>query len=237
MSLLNPPLVDWCNQVVWLVGTPGPLSRRLAQRLHGLGARLVLSGREAKLLHEFTGWHPGSLALALDVTQAAALQAGCTRIVRDHGRLDVMIHCADALPQVPASEAMRDMPAGRRELSASDAAQILIDAVRPLLLRQGRGHLALMLEPHDRHGQRSALRQQAERLRPELAQHGVGVSLIDPGQGELPAPEEAIEDLLQGLAAGRAEIALEPGMTGWMRRLWERPGRACSSLLQRSGSL
>jgi NADP-dependent 3-hydroxy acid dehydrogenase YdfG len=62
-----------------------------AQALHAAGARVCVSARQADLLHEFTAQHPGSVAMALDVTDANALTQAADSLQAQHG-LDVIIY-------------------------------------------------------------------------------------------------------------------------------------------------
>ena len=63
---LNPPITNWSGRSVWLVGASTGIGRATAARLHGLGARVVVSARSEAALNAFVAVHPGSEAIALD---------------------------------------------------------------------------------------------------------------------------------------------------------------------------
>ena len=72
-SPLNPPMSDWRDKTVWVVGASSGIGQATAAQLHGLGARVVVSARKVQSLDAFVLAHPGSQALALDVTDAVAV--------------------------------------------------------------------------------------------------------------------------------------------------------------------
>ena len=75
---LNPRITDWQGRRVWLVGASSGIGRATASLLHARGAQVVVSARNAAALQAFTAQHPGSQAVALDVTDRAAVQAAST---------------------------------------------------------------------------------------------------------------------------------------------------------------
>lgn len=50
---LNPPVTDWQGRTVWLVGASSGIGQATAARLHALGARVAVSGRQAAALDAF----------------------------------------------------------------------------------------------------------------------------------------------------------------------------------------
>jgi NAD(P)-dependent dehydrogenase (short-subunit alcohol dehydrogenase family) len=104
----------------------------------------------------------------------------------------------------------------------------LLDAVLPVLLRQGRGHVSLVSSVAGYRGlpnalaygpTKAALINLAEVLYLDLVPRGLGVSVINPGfvatpltaqnQFRMPAlitPEQAAEEIVAGWQAGRFEI-------------------------------
>ena len=62
LTPLNPPLADWRGKTVWIVGASSGIGQATASALHGQGARVVVSARQAALLDEFVAKHPGSQA-------------------------------------------------------------------------------------------------------------------------------------------------------------------------------
>ena len=140
---LNPRIENWAGQVVWLVGASSGIGRATAKLLHDKGALVIVSARNAKALAGFVAAHPGSQALALDVGDAQALRDAAQRIVELHGRIDVAVYCAGYYKPMRATDF--DLPdALRHEQVNYVGALHLLDAVLPVLLRQGSGHLSLV---------------------------------------------------------------------------------------------
>ena len=82
---LNPPRADWHGKTAWLVGASSGIGLATARALHARGARVVVSARSAAALNDFVAAHPGSEAIALDVTDQAALWAASVDITRHFG--------------------------------------------------------------------------------------------------------------------------------------------------------
>ena len=91
---LNPRITDWTGRHVWLVGASTGIGRATASRLHQLGARVTVSARSRAGLNHFVAEHPGAQGLALDATDAAAVQQGADALRQRHGRLDLVMYCA-----------------------------------------------------------------------------------------------------------------------------------------------
>src|SRR5487761_2346086 len=91
---LNPRLSDWPGRTAWLDGASSGIGRATATRLHAAGARVVVSARSAAMLDDFVAEHPGSQAIALDVTDRDAVRAAAGRIAGEHGRIDLAMYCA-----------------------------------------------------------------------------------------------------------------------------------------------
>jgi NAD(P)-dependent dehydrogenase (short-subunit alcohol dehydrogenase family) len=85
---LNPELHGWRDKTVWVVGASSGIGRATASALHGQGATVFVSARNALALHEWVMQHPGTdaqgnaraIALPLDVSDAAAVQAAAREV-------------------------------------------------------------------------------------------------------------------------------------------------------------
>ena len=73
---LNPRIRDWSGRRVWLLGASSGIGLATARLLHGRGARVIVSARQAAALDDFVEAHPGSQALALDITDREAVRGG-----------------------------------------------------------------------------------------------------------------------------------------------------------------
>ncbi len=227
----NPRIRDWTGQRFWLVGASSGIGLATAERLHALGARVVVSARSPAALAEFERAHPGSLALPLDVTEPGALVAAAREIELRFGRIDLTMYCAGHYRAMRATE-FDLADALRHQRVNVEGALHWLDAVLPVLLRQaaaGRpAHLSLVASVAGYRGlpnalaygpTKAALINLAETLYLDLAASGVGVSVINPGFVETPltaqnhfhmpaliTPHQAAEEIVRGWERGRFEI-------------------------------
>ena len=77
---LNPVIDHWRDRVVWIVGASTGIGRATAEKLHALGAVVVVSARNVNALGGFVGAHPGSHAMPLDVGDRTALAAASRQV-------------------------------------------------------------------------------------------------------------------------------------------------------------
>lgn len=231
---LNPPLADWKQRVVWLVGASTGIGRALAEQLHAAGARVVISARTPLPLEAFELGHEGSLGIAVDATDASAMQRAVQRITAHFGRLDVAVYCAGHY------RAMRATTFDLAEALLHNRTNYLgalhmLDAVLPTMQRQGCGHISLMASVAGFGGlplslaygpPKAALNNLAESMYVDLAPLGIGTSLINPGFVDTPASaqsgikrpalistEEAAQQILRGWAKGQFEIHFPKRLT------------------------
>jgi len=228
---LNPRTADWQGKTAWLVGASSGIGLATAKALHARGAQVVVSARSAVALKAFVDAHPGSEAIALDVTDQPALGAACVDITRQFGGIDLVMYCAGTYTPMRAT-AFDLQVALRHQQVNVQGALLLLDAVLPQLLRQaasGRGgHLSLVASVAGYRGlpqglaygpTKAALIHLAETLYLDLHPKGLGVSLINPGFVATPltaqndfampalmTPEAAADAILRGWARGEFEI-------------------------------
>jgi NAD(P)-dependent dehydrogenase (short-subunit alcohol dehydrogenase family) len=243
---LNPRMVDWHDRTVWLVGASTGIGRATASALHARGATVVVSARSVAALNAFVKAHPGSIALPLDVTDAAALQAAA-QTLSARGRLDCVLYCAGHYHAMNATRIdLRDML--RHNQINYLGALYLLDAIVPPMLAQApdastgqRGHISLMGSVAGYRGlpqslaygpTKAALINLTETLYLDLHAKGLGVSLINPGFVDTPLtaqndfampalirPEQAAREILKGWAQGEFEIHFPKRFTRWMKIL------------------
>ena len=241
---LNPRIGDWKGRVVWLVGASTGIGRATADQLHALGAVVVVSARSEPALERFVAEHPGSDAIALDVTDRAAVRAAAARIVESHGSIDLACYCAGTYAEMRATDFDLEVALRHQQVNYVGALYLL-DALLPQLLAQARsgrgGHLSLISSVAGFRGlpkalaygpTKAALINLAETLYLDLAPKGVGVSLINPGFVETPLtagndfrmpalirPEEAARAIVAGWQAGAFEIHFPKRFTLWLKGL------------------
>jgi NAD(P)-dependent dehydrogenase (short-subunit alcohol dehydrogenase family) len=223
---LNPPILDWNGQRVWLVGASSGIGLALAELLHAQGASVILSARKREALEAFVQSHPGSIALPLDVTDhAAVVQAA--QVALAEGPLDMVCFCAGYYQAMRATAI--DLPDLLRHHNVNTVGALhVLDAVMPALLARGRGHISLISSVAGFRGlpnslaygpTKAALINLAETLYLDLHDHGLGVSLINPGFVDTPltaqndfhmpaliTPEQAAQAIVQGWSNGDFEI-------------------------------
>lgn len=243
---LNPRIADWRDRTVWLVGASSGIGRAIASALHAQGARVIVSARSAPALETFVAQHPGAQALALDATDAKAVQAAAWTLLAQ-GALDCVVYCAGHYHAMRATQMdLGDML--RHNQVNYLGALYLLDAVLPHFLAQpatARGHISLVGSVAGYRGlpqslaygpTKAALIHLAETLYLDLHGRGVGVSLINPGfvdtpltaqnQFKMPVlirPEEAAQEVLKGWARGAFEIHFPRRFTRWMKVLQQLP--------------
>ena len=255
---MNPRFGDWHGQVVWLVGASTGIGRATAELLHARGATVVVSARSAPTLEVFARAHPGSLALALDATDADAMRAAAQRIVAEHGRIDMAVYCAGTYQAMRATEFDLDVALKHQQVNYVGALYML-DAVLPVLLKQGAGHLSLVgsvagyrgLPKATAYGPtKAALINLAETLYLDLQPLGIGVSVVNPGFVETPltaqnsfrmpaliTPEEAAQEMVKGWEQGRFEIHFPKRFTLWLKAMRHLAYRPYFAAVRRSTGL
>ncbi|MFM2051196.1 MAG: hypothetical protein RL682_1687 [Pseudomonadota bacterium] len=251
---LNPLLRDWRGKTVWLVGASTGIGEATASALHALGAQVVVSARKAQALDSFVQAHPGSLALALDVTDAQAVQAAAMQL-QARGPLDCVVYCAGHYRAMRAVAI--DVTDMQRHMDVNyiGALQVL-RAVLPPMLAHGTGHISLVGSVAGYRGlpnslaygpTKAALINLAETLYLDLHDHGIGVSIINPGfvqtpltannQFDMPAlltPAQAAQAIVNGWARGAFEIHFPKRFTLWMKALRLLPNRLFFALVRKA---
>ena len=254
MKPLNPPITDWQDRSVWLIGASSGIGLATAKALHDAGARVVVSARKAELLQAFVDAHPGSQAVVLDVSDAAAI-AQAAKYVHAQQGLDVVMYCAGYYQAMRATN--YDLPDMLRHLDINYTGALrVLDAVLPTLVAQGKGHLSFISSVAGFRGlpqslaygpTKAALINLAETLYYDLSPHGVGVSLINPGFVETPlvaandfampaliTPEKAASEILKGWRKGQFHIHFPKRFTRMLLLLRLLPYRWYFALVRRS---
>ena len=241
---LNPRIESWAGRTVWLVGASTGIGRATASRLHGLGARVVVSARNGEALDAFVAEHGRSDALALDATDRDAMHDAAAHIQRVYGRIDLAMYCAGTYSAMRATDF--DLDVALRHVQVNQVgAQVMLDAVLPHMLAQAKagrpGHISLVSSVAGFRGlpqslaygpTKAALINLAETLYLDLAPLGMGVSLINPGFVETPltaqnafkmpaliTPEQAAQEIVRGWARGDFEIHFPKRFTMWMKAM------------------
>lgn len=235
----NLPMTPWRGKSVWLVGASSGIGLATAHALHAQGARVFVSARNAAALASFTAAHPGSMALPLDVTDAAAVQVAAQSVLAA-GPLDLMMYCAGYYKELRAADYDLKEMLQHNAVNYVGALYVL-DALLPDFRARRAGHISLVASVAGYGGlpkslaygpTKAALINLAETLYMDLKDSGVGVSLICPGFVETPLtaqnefampallkPDQAAEEIMQGWHHGDFEIHFPKRFTRWVKAL------------------
>jgi NADP-dependent 3-hydroxy acid dehydrogenase YdfG len=83
------------GKIAWITGGGSGIGLAAAQALKRAGATVVISGRNEKTLK-----HAGLEAITLDVSDRKAVAAAAQKILKSHGRIDILVNSAGInLPQ------------------------------------------------------------------------------------------------------------------------------------------
>ena len=236
---LNSPLAHWQGKCAWIVGASSGIGRATAEALHAQGARVIVSARDAAALHALTQGRSGFLALPLDVTQPETMAAATATVKAYAGAApDLVLYCAGRYrPQRATAFDLLEM---QQHLAVNYVGALqLLDAVMPMLLEAGHGHLALVGSVAGYRGlpmslaygpTKAALNNLAENLYLDLHPRGLGVSIINPGFVDTPltaqnsfkmpaliSPEEAAQHILRGWRLGHFEMNFPRRFTRWVK--------------------
>jgi short-subunit dehydrogenase len=242
---LNPPIRDWRDRRVWVVGASTGIGHALTLQLLALGARVAVSARHVENLHVLAGQHPGRVTvLPLDVTDAQAWSTSQALLLDQWQEIDQLVVCAAAYRSVRAWELQAD-DIGRMVATNLQGAMTGVAAVLPAMLARGDGAVSLIASVAGYTGlpralvygpTKAALINFCEALYLDVHARGLAVHLINPGFVKTPltqqnefhmpallSPEEAAEEIIQGMAKGRFEIHFPRRFTHWLRLLRRLP--------------
>jgi NAD(P)-dependent dehydrogenase (short-subunit alcohol dehydrogenase family) len=188
--------------VALVTGTSSGIGRDFALRLQSEGYVVYGAARRTERMADLAS--AGCCVIAMDVTKDETMVAAVDRIIREQGRIDVLINNAGygqygALEDVPMDEARRQM-----ETNLIGPAR-LIQLCLPHMRAQRRGWIfnissigGKLASPMGGwyHASKFALEGYSDALRNEVAQFGIDVVVIEPG---------GIESEWAGIACDEAE--------------------------------
>lgn len=244
---LNPPINDWRDKRVWVIGASSGIGAALARTLLAQGARVALSARSTPGLAGIAAT-PGAntLVLPLDVTETDAVAPALQQVVAAWGGVDLVLWCAGSHHPVRAWEL--DAAEARRLVEVNLNGVINgLPAVLRQLLQQKSGGIAIVSSVAGYGGlptaliygaTKAALINLAETLYLDLAPRGIGVYLINPGFVKTPltdrntfkmpaliSTDEAAREIIAGFSRGSFEIHFPRRFTLWLKLLQLLPYR------------
>ena len=223
---LNPPMQDWRDRSVWVVGASSGIGRATAETLLQAGAKVAVSSRQEAPLQALAQQYPHAWVVPADVTSLESLQDAAQQVQANQG-LDWVIYCAGHYQPLRADHYDLGQMMRHQDVNYLGALRML-EVVLPSLLSQHQGHVSLVASVAGYRGlpqslaygpTKAALIHLAEALYLDLQSSGIGVSVVNPGFVETPLtaqndfhmpaliqPQEAARQMLAGWAVGDFEI-------------------------------
>jgi NAD(P)-dependent dehydrogenase (short-subunit alcohol dehydrogenase family) len=176
---------------VWLItGASSGFGRAIAEAAVAADDTVIATARNAAVLSDITAAHPGQVeAVALDVTDTAAIEAAVQDVIARHGRIDVLVNNAGR-GHVGAAEETSDT-----ELRSLFDVHVfgpaaLTRAVLPLMRERRSGAIVQMSSMGGQmsfagfsaySGTKFALEGMSEALADEVRPFGIKVLIVEPG--------------------------------------------------------
>ncbi|MGL6071334.1 SDR family NAD(P)-dependent oxidoreductase [Craterilacuibacter sp.] len=233
---LNPRITHWQDKRVWLIGAGHGIGAALARRLQSAGAALALSGRNPQALEAIASAR--CVVLPFDATDAAAWQHACDTLSTRWGNIDLIILLAGDYQALRAWELTPDVARRLTDINLM-APFYAVAACVPQLMRQKSGGIALVASVAGAGGMpnalvygatKAAVNHLAQTLYLDLAPHGIGVWVINPGfvktrltagndfaMPALISPEQAADEIIAGFARGDFDIHFPKRFTRWIK--------------------
>jgi short-subunit dehydrogenase len=244
---LNPPITDWNNVRVWIIGASTGIGAALAKALLEKNARVAVSSRKADVLQTLvTGHEKNSLVLPLDLTATEQISAAQNELVKNWGGYDVVLYVAGDHKPMRAWDFKLDDARHLVEINLMGIVNGLSITI-PQFLKQQKGHIAVVASVGGYSGLPQALIYGAtkaacinmtETLYLDLQRKNIAVTLINPGFVKTPltdkndfdmpalvSAEEAAAEIIAGLEKGQFEIHFPKRFTLWLKLLRMLPYR------------
>lgn len=232
------------GDVIWIVGAGRGIGRSLALELAGSGHTVIASARngtELESLRDAAADGTGRVApQPLDVTDRAATARALAEIEATEGLPDTVVLNAGTHQAMPAARFDADLC---DRLFAVNVGGVIngLEAVIPRFVARRRGRIVVVASvagyvglptaaPYS--GSKAAVIAMCESLRPELAQFGVTVQVVNPGFVRTPLtdrntfpmpflmePEAAARRIARGMAGTGFEITFPRRFTWLMKAL------------------
>lgn len=257
---LNPPIRDWRDKRVWIIGASTGIGAALALKVIQQGAKVAVSARDSSALatlvqdaakqnYDGAGW-----SLPLDITNAEQVKETADAIQARWQGCDVVIVMAGTYHAMQVEN-----------FSLAKAEQVLavnvqgsfnvLAAVLPMLLNQRQGSLVFVGSLAGYSGlpkalsygpSKAAILNLCESLYFDLHPLGIGVHLISPGFVDTPltkgndfhmpaliTSETAAHEILRGLKYGDFDIHFPKRFSLWMKFLRLLPYRYYFAIVSR----
>jgi short-subunit dehydrogenase len=202
------------GKIVWITGASSGIGEALAIAWSREGATVILSARDAKELERVRGLCANPerhVVRPLDVIDPDAIQQAAADVLRDHGRVDILVPSAGVSQRSLAEET--DLSIDRRIMEINYFGTIaLVKAVLPSMIARRSGHIvpissvigyvgvplrsAYSASKHALHGFFNT-------LRAETHKYGIRVTIVCPGYIRTKVSENALRG--DGSAHGKLD--------------------------------
>jgi short-subunit dehydrogenase len=219
---------DAMTKIAWVTGSSSGIGRSLVHRLVRDGYTVAVSARGTDALADLATAAPQHIRpFPLDVTDKAAVQAVMETIETSLGPIDLCVFAAGSYTRDYAAGFDSDRTRQMFDLNVMGTTQCL-EAIMSRMIARKRGHIAVVASVSGYVGlpgaasygaTKAALNAMCEALYPELAAHGVKLTIVNPGfvdtpltqKNDFPMPflvsaEEAADSIADGLNTERFEI-------------------------------
>ena len=210
------------GKVVWITGASSGIGKALASTLASLGAQIVLSARRFEELETVRTSLPNQeqhLSVAMDITDEAQVRHAYEQVLAQKGRIDWLINNAGLSQRALIAET--SMQTERAIMEIDYFSQVfLTKLVLPTFIAQKSGRIVFVSSVAGLLGTqyrasysaaKAAIHMWANSLRAEVAQDGVGVSVLFPGFVQTSVSINALNG--EGKAQGYDNEATANGLT------------------------
>lgn len=193
----------YIDKVVWITGASSGIGEALAVAWSREGARVILSARNADELERVRRAcaEPSKhMVMPLDLTDSAAIDRVAEQVLREAGRVDVLVHSGGVSQRSLVRDT--DLSIDRRIMELNYFGTIaLTKAVLPSMLAQKSGHIVPISSVIGHVGiplrsayaaSKHALHGFFDALRAEVAKDGVDVTIVCPGYIRTKVSENAL---------------------------------------------
>lgn len=209
------------NQVVWITGASSGIGKALAQECALQGAQVVLSSRRFEELEavRIALFQPEKhVSVPMDITDALQVEQAYQQVLRCKARIDWLINNAGISQRALIQDT--SMQTERAIMEVDYFAQVaLTKKVLPTFLAQHAGRIIFVSSVAGLLGTqyrasysaaKAAIHMWANSLRAEVADQGIGVSVLFPGFVKTNVSFNALNG--QGDAQGHNDEAIENGL-------------------------
>jgi NAD(P)-dependent dehydrogenase (short-subunit alcohol dehydrogenase family) len=192
------------DKVVIVTGGASGIGRASSLLLGAHGAKVVVADRSGdegnRTAREVVGSGGSASAAAVDMADAAAVRGFVDHVVKQHGRIDVLLHCAGVCPRNPFLE-MTDEDWHEVLRINLDATFYVTQAVARVMVPQKSGTMILVTSDRGLYGSVDYAHYAASKggmialtksLAMILGKHGITVNGVNPGMTDTPLARAAI---------------------------------------------